>query len=200
MSGPTGDRDDGGGGQAAWRPAEDPLVGLTDEARVAEAVADRARQRDLTLRAAELATLAGTLRDLAERGAGVGVATVSGRTYRGSATAVAADHLVLQTPAGQRVFVRLSAVAMVRPDRDSRAPLAQGDREPAQDLLLVERCARWVVDRPALALAVRGHDDLVRGRLLAVAEDLLSLSLDGARTPTYVAVDAVETIALEHRP
>lgn len=183
-----------------WRPAEDALVGLTDEARVAEAIADRAHQRDLTLRAAELATLAGTLRDLAEHGAGVGVTTVTGRTYRGSAVAVATDHLVLQTPVGQRVFVRLGAVALVRPDRDHRAPLAQGDREPAQDLLLVERCARWVEDRPALALAVRGHHDLLRGRLLAVAEDLLSVALDGTTSPTYVAADAVDVIALEHRP
>lgn len=185
--------------EPGWRPADDALVGLTDETRVAEAVAERSRQRDLTLRASELATLAGTLRDLAERRAGVGVTTVSGRTYQGRATAVSTDHVVLQTPVGQQVFVRLTAIATVRPDRDSHAPLAQGDREPSQDLLLVERCARWVGDRPALALSVRGHDDLVRGRLLAVAEDLLSVALDGSRSPTYVAVDAVDAVAIEHR-
>ena len=182
-----------------WRPAEDPLVGLTDDARVAEAIAERSQQRDLTLRASELATLAGTLRDLAERGAGVGVTTVSGRHYQGSARAVATDHVVLATPAGQQVFVRLSAIATVRPDQAARAPLAQGDREAAQDLLLVERCATWVADRPSMALSVRGHADLVRGRLLAVAEDLLSMSLDGSRSPTYVAAGAVDVIALELR-
>ena len=42
-----------------------------------------------------------------------------------------------------------------------------------------------------------GGDDLLRGRLLAVAEDVLSLSLDGARLPTYVAADAIEVVALE---
>ena len=181
----------------AWPPGPDPLVGLTDDARVADAIAQRAGQRDLTARATELATLVGTLRDLAERRAGVGVTTTSGRTERGSLVGVAADHLVLATRAGQHVFVRLDRVAVVRPDPDGRVPVAQGERDPAQDLLLLERCARWVADRPALAIAVTGGDDLLRGRLLAVAEDVLSLALDGARLPTYVAADAIEVVARE---
>lgn len=181
----------------AWPPPDDPLVGLTDEARLAEAVTARSAQRDLTMRASELATLAGTLRDLAERTAGVGVTTTSGRTYRGSAIGVAADHVAVATPAGQHVFVRLDAVALVRPDPDSRAPVAQGDRAPVQDLLLLERCARWVVDRPTIALSVRGSTDLLRGRLLAVADDLVSVALDGSRHPVYVAGDAIEVVAIE---
>ena len=181
----------------AWQPGQDPLVGLTDDARVADAIAQRAGQRDLTARATELATLVGTLRDLAERQAGVGVTTTSGRTYRGSLVAVAADHLVLATPARQRAFVRLDRVAVVRPDPDGRVPVAQGEREHAQDLLLLERCARWVVDRPAVAVAVAGGSDLLRGRLLAVADDVLSLALDGSRLPTYVAAAAIEVVALE---
>lgn len=181
----------------AWRPADDPLVELTDDERLAEAIAARSEQREMTTRATEMATLAGTLRDLAERTAGVGVTTRSGRTVRGSALAVAADHVVVATPAGQRAFVRLDAVGMVRPDPDSRAPLAQGEREPAQDVLLLERCARWVGDRPTIALQVAGAADLLRGRLLAVSEDLVTVSLDGARAPVYVAAAAIEVVALE---
>lgn len=181
---------------APWRPGEDPLVGLTDDARVADAIAERADQRDLTARATELATLVGTLRDLAERHAGVGVTTTSGRSMRGSAVGVAVDHVVVATRAGQRVFVHLDHVAVVRPDPDGRVPLAQGDRDHAQDLLLLERCARWVVDRPTVAIGVVGGD-LLRGRLLAVSEDLLSVSLDGSRLPTYVAARAVEVVALD---
>jgi hypothetical protein len=181
-----------------WQPGADPLVGLTDEARLAEAIAERSEQRELTERASELATLAGTLRDLAERTAGIGLTTRSGRTFHGSALAVAVDHVAVGTPAGQHVFVRLDRVAVVRPDQASRAPVAQGERAPAQDLLLLERCARWVADRPALAVAVDGVDDLLRGRLLAVADDVLSLALDGTRTPTYVAGAAVEAIAVAH--
>lgn len=178
-------------------PADDPLVELTDDARLAEAVSARSAQRDLTMRATELATLAGTLRDLAERTAGVGITTTAGRTYRGSAIGVAVDHLAVATPAGQHVFVRLDAIALVRPDPDSRAPVAQGDRAPVQDLLLLERCARWVGDRPTVALSVRGAADLLRGRLLAVADDLVSVALDGATQPVYVAGDAIEAVAIE---
>lgn len=184
-------------GADTWPPPDDPLVGLTDDARVAEAVAARSAQRHLTLRATELATLAGTLRDLAEHTAGVGISTTSGRTHRGSAIGVAADHVAVATAAGQHVFIRLDAIALVRPDPDSRAPVAQGDRQPLQDLLLLERCARWVDDRPSLALSVRGSTDLLRGRLLAVSEDLLSVALDGARRPVYVSGDAIEAVAVE---
>lgn len=184
-------------GSDTWPPPDDPLVGLTDEARVAEAVAARSAQRDLTMRATELATLAGTLRDLAEHTAGVAVTTTSGRNYQGSAIGVAADHLALASSAGQHVFVRLDAIALVRPDPDSRAPVAQGDREPLQDLLLLERCARWVDDRPMVALAVRGSADLLRGRLLAVADDLISVALDGSRRPVYVTGEAIEAVAVD---
>jgi hypothetical protein len=180
-----------------WQPTVDPLVGLTDDERLAAAIQERAQVRDLTQRATELATLAGTLRDLAERRAGVSLLTVSGRTHRGSLLAVSVDHVVLATASGQQVLVRVDAIAVTRPDPDSRAPLAQGDREPATDQLLAERASLWVEDRPVLAVSVRGVPDLLRGRLLAVAEDLLTLSLDGARTPTYVTIDAVEAVALE---
>lgn len=182
---------------STWRPTDDPLVGLTDDQRLADAIAERAGQRDLTARATEMATMAGTLRDLAERHAGIIVTTTSGRAYQGSALGVSADHLVLATGAGQRVFARLDAVSVVRPDPTARAPLAQGERDPAQDVLLLERCARWVADRPVVALAVTGAADLLRGRLLAVAEDLVTVALDGSRSPVYVAADRIEVVALE---
>lgn len=182
---------------SGWHPTDDPLVGLTDDQRLADAIAERAEQRDITTRATETATLAGTLHDLAERRAGIIVTTTSGRAYQGSALGVAVDHLVLATGAGQRVFARLDAISLVRPDPEVRAPLAQGERDPAQDLLLLERCARWVADRPVVALAVTGAADLLRGRLLAVAEDVVTVALDGARSPVYVAADRIEVVALE---
>ena len=123
--------------------------------------------------------------------------TTSGRTERGSLVGVAVDHLVLATRAGQQVLVRLDRVAVARPDPDGRVPVAQGEREHAQDLLLLERCARWAADRPAIAVAVTGGGDLLRGRLLAVGEDVLTMALDGSRLPTYVADRAIEVVALE---
>lgn len=181
---------------AAHRPDADPFLGLTDDARVAEAVAARAGQRDLTARAMELATMAGTLRDLAEARAGVGITTTSGRTVQGAALGVATDHVVLATGAGQHVLVALAAVAVVRPDPADRAPIAQGERAPAQDLLLLERCAVLAEERPEVAVGVRGSAELLRGQLAAVADDVLTITgVD--RTPAYVAAAAVEVVAID---
>lgn len=180
-----------------WAPASDPLLDLTDRARLADAVASRVAQRDLTARATELATLAGTLHDLAEHRAGVVVTTTSGRTQHGSLVGVAVDHVVLVTRAGQQVFLRTDTIAIVRPDPTHRAALPQGERGPAQDLLLLERCARWLEAPPSLAIGPRGAVGLVHGRLLTVAEDLLSIALDGTRTPAHVAAAAIEVIVLD---
>lgn len=181
-----------------WTRGEDPLVDLADDARVADAIAARAEQRDLTARAAELATLAGTLHDLAERGAGVGVTTTGGRTVQGTALGLAADHLAVATGAGQLVFVRLDRVAVVRPDPALRAPTAQGERDAAHDLLLLERLAHWVDERPEVAVGLAGVADLVRGRLVAVAEDVLTLVAGPDHAPTYLAADAIEVVAVDH--
>lgn len=181
-----------------WTRGEDPLVDLADDARVADAIAARAEQRDLTARATELATLAGTLHDLAERRAGIGVTTTSGRTVQGTAVGLAVDHLAVATGAGQLVFVRLDRVALVRPDPSLRAPAAQGERDPGHDLLLLERLAHWVDDRPEVAVGLTGVGDLVRGRLVAVAEDVLTLVAGPDRSPTYLAAEAIEVVAIDH--
>lgn len=180
------------------RPDADPFVGLTDDAHVAEAVAARVGRRDLTARAIEFATLAGTLRDLAERRSVVGITTTSGRTVQGTALGVATDHVVLATRAGQHVLVALAAVALVRPDPADRAPIAQGERAPAQDLLLLERCAVLAEERPEVAVGVRGSAQLLRGQLVGVADDVLTIRGDD-RTPTYVAAAAVEVVATDGR-
>ena len=182
---------------SGWTPGEDPLVDLADDARVADAIAARTEQRDITARAAELATLAGTLHDLAERRAGIGVTTTGGRTVQGTAVGLAADHLAVATGADQLVFVRLDQVAVLRPDPTLRAPTAQGERDPDHDLLLLERLAHWVDDRPEVAVGLTGVPDLVRGQLVAVAEDVLTLVAGPDRAATYLAADAVEVVAID---
>lgn len=182
---------------STWQPAEDPLVGVADHVRVRDAIAERTRQRDLTREAVESATLLGTMRDLAERQAGVTLTTATGRSHRGSLVAVSTDHVVVSTPSRHLVHVRLGTVVVVRPDPDSRAPLPQGDRRPPQDKYLLERCAEWVADRPALGVAITGVRELLRGRLVSVGDDVVALSLDGSRSPTYLAGDAIEAIALQ---
>jgi hypothetical protein len=179
----------------AWTPAPDPLTGLTDDARLQQAIADRAADRSLRDRAAEAATFVGTLHDLAERGAGVGLTTVSGRQHRGVLLGLATDHVVLGLPAGGQVLVALASVATARPDPTLRATAARGERDAAHDLLLVERCAVWTEDRPAVAVAVVGAPDLLRGRLEAVGEDVVTVVPDGSRQPVYVAATAIEAVA-----
>ncbi len=180
-----------------WEPADDPLVDLTDRARATDAVTARTTRRDLAQRTRELATLAGTLRDLAERRVGATLGGVSGRNHQGTVVALATDHVVLQAPSGRRVYVRLDAIATVRPDPCVDAPIAGGDRDAAEDVLLAERCARWVADRPQLAVALDGTTELVHGRLVGVGEDVLTLTADGSGNPVYVAVGAVHAVVRE---
>jgi hypothetical protein len=175
-------------------PADDGLVTLTDDERVRAAVAARTESRRRHLEAEEEATLVGTLRDLAERGAAVVVAT-STRTHRGRLTAVAPDHLALLTPAGSHLLVRLDAVATVRPEPDLHAPVARGERPAPHDRRLLEECALWAADRPAVAVALIGVDDPVRGALVAVGEDVVTIRPDGAAGPVYVAAAAIEAIS-----
>jgi hypothetical protein len=180
-----------------WSAPSDPLLDLTDRARLADAAASRVAQRDLTARATELATLAGTLHDLAEHRAGVVVTTTSGRTQHGSLAAVAVDHVGMITRAGQQVFLRTDAIAILRPDPSHRSALPQGERGPAQDMLLLERCERWLQAPPMLAIGPRGAAELVRGRLLSVAEDLLTIALEGTHTTAHVAAHAIEMVVLD---
>jgi hypothetical protein len=178
-----------------WTPAPDPLTGLTDDARLQQAIADRTAGRTLRARAAEAATFVGTLHDLAERGAGIGLTTSGGRQHRGVVLGLATDHVVLGLPAGGQVLITLAAVATVRPDPALVAAAARGERDAAHDLLLVERCALWAEDRPAVAVAIVGAPDLLRGRLEAVGEDVLTVLPEGSRHPVYIAAAAVEAVA-----
>lgn len=173
----------------------DPLVELTDQARLDAAITDRQLERELRDRAADLATVTGTLRDLAEQAAVITLSTPSGRTFTGRLLAVALDHVVLATPGHQQVVVASDSVATVRPEPRAGALPPMGDRPPAQDLELVERLARWLEVRPRLAVAPRGPGDLIKGVLTAVGEDVISLRPDAGGPLIWVATAQVEAVA-----
>ncbi|MBY5163111.1 DUF2642 domain-containing protein [Salsipaludibacter albus] len=182
-----------------WRPGHDPTVGLRDDALLDRAVADRADAHLLRRVSVETATLAGTLRDLAEQRAGVTLELPGDHLVQGSLLAVAPDHVVVATSADQRAHVRLSDVVTARPDPERRVAVAQGNRSAALDRTLPHVLARWEADRPHLAVVVRGRPEPVRGRLVAVGEDVLTLDQGPGGQPVYVATDAVQVVLVDHR-
>lgn len=182
-----------------WRPpADDPFVGLTDEGRLAESIRERARERDLRQQAAEFATFAGTVRDLAEAARPVVVRSASGRSYPGRLTALGLDHVVVRTPTD--LVVRVAVDQVVAIDLDPTAPgtPAAGDREPEEGRSLLEVLADLLEDRPVVVLVARGgSDEASRGRLLAVGEDIVSLQPETGLGVRYVPAGAIAELVVE---
>jgi hypothetical protein len=161
------------------RPGSDPLLDFVDEARAAEHLEARQRERRLLQQAEEEASLAGTLLDLAERGTAVTVRTETGRAHRGLITTVAHDFVALRTDGGTDLLVRLAAVVVVRPHAGERQPAATGDRPAPSDARLVEVLAELAPDRTRVGITCRGVAERLAGELRAVGLDVVTLRLDG---------------------
>lgn len=173
-------------------PEPDPFAELAARARAEAASRARRRERALVQQAAESATLAGTLLDLAEAAVSVAVRTVTGRTHRGTLVAVGRDYCSLAVSAGT-VYLALHAVAVVRPERVRPLP-ASGDRPAPLELGLGEALARLVPERPRVMLVADGGD-LLAGDLVAVGTDVVTLALEGARPAVcYVSLDRLAEV------
>jgi hypothetical protein len=171
----------------------DPWVELLDEGRVREAGAARARQRWLRAAAAEDASLAGALVDLAEGAAPVVLATTAGRVHRAMVAAVGADVVVLRPPSGALVLVPLGAVAWVRPVQGA---LPSGGREAPTGPLLVDLLGRVAERGDRVALRLAGGVTL-SGRVAGVGVDVLRLEPDGPDAgPSYVSVPSIREVAV----
>lgn len=182
-----------------YEPGLDPHVTLHDDASVEEAVRQRQQRRDIAQFESDVATFTGTLRDLAERRVGVTLQTDDDHRVRGILLAVAQDHVVVAMPSRQRALLPLHAVHYVRTDPDVAAGVARGDRSAAQDLLLAERLDRWQDGQPFLAVYVRGRPDPLRGHLVAVGEDVVTLRGDSDGHPTWVAIEAIRCVVADPR-
>jgi hypothetical protein len=181
-----------------WRPpATDPFVRLTDEGQLADAIAARNEERELRQQASELATFAGTMRDLAEARRHVTVRCATGRSYRGQLLAVAVDHLVVRAGDRATVHVATDQVSAVTVDPAVTTGWAAGDRDAAQDRTLDEVLARAVEARPTVVLVTRGDGEVHRGRLLAVGEDVVSVRGDGVGQVRYLPVTALSELVIE---
>jgi hypothetical protein len=175
---------------------DDAYVGLRDDAVLERAVEERVTGREHRDRALELATWTGTLRDLAERGTSVVVALEDGLAHRGRLLAVGVDHVALALDAGGVGLLALDAVRSVRPEPGTAAGGAMGDRARSQDRTLIEAVDRHRCEHPELVLGVRGAVHPIRGSVVGLGEDVLSLRVSDAAGGAHPGVVYLPTTAI----
>lgn len=165
---------------------DDPFLALADDAAHRAAVASRREERDRRDRASELATWAGTLRDLAERGLRVSLACAAGRSHRGTLSAVGPDHVGLRLANGALVLLALDTVRAVRPEPGSRQAAVMGDRPVPAGPTLAEVLQDLVERDGAAAVTLREVTEPLRGTVLGLGEDVMTLRLDTALHETVI--------------
>lgn len=159
------------------RSHADPHVALLDDARQAEAVADRSRRRLLAEADDQDATFRGSLEDLAEGGSEVVLETIADRAVAGRVRALAADHVLLGSDQGL-AWIRLAAVTLLRVPRGAAVRAGGGERAARPDLPLADALRPLAEQRAEVEVVFEGGA-LVRGVVLAVGRDVLTV-----RTPT----------------
>lgn len=153
----------------------DGLAGWVAAARVDEAIEQRRRAGWLRRQAAEEATFASVLVDLAEHGSPVVIDVAPGRRHRGRIILVGRDVVGLALPDGRSVQVALHAIATVRPQ--PRSVLISGERRIDPSATLLAELRRHLEHRERLTL-VLGGAETVAGTLLAVGSDVVTVGLD----------------------
>lgn len=177
---------------------DDPHLELADDARLAEEIVTRAERRSRTERAAELATWAGTLHDLAEREVAAIIRLDGGRSYRGRITAVGVDHVAVRTSGGALVLLLRQAIRAVRPQPGLRAPVAMGDRQRSVGRTLEEILLRLAQDGTRVALGLAGLDEPLAGHVLGFGEDVVTLRVEaGEHGIVYLPSSALRVILVE---
>jgi hypothetical protein len=172
---------------------DDPWLELLDAGRVAEAAAARGRRRWLEVAAAESATIAGVLLDLADRRELVRVGIAGGGLVLGEIAGVGADVVVLDKGQGTWVFVPLRAVAEVRP-HDGAVPI--GDRQPPDGPTLVDLLASAGERQDQLVLHL-SDGSTVTGVVDAAGEEVVRVRLeDPTLGVTYVSPASIREVAV----
>lgn len=171
----------------------DPWVELLDAGRVREAGAARARRRWLETAAAEGATLAGVLLDLAERGATASVGIAGGGPVSAAVAGVGADVVVLDRGHGSLVLVPLRAVTAVRP---LDGPLPLGDRPTPDGPSLVDLLARSGEREEVVALRLADGTTVAGVVEVAGADVLRVRAEDPTLGTTYVSVASIGEAAV----
>ena len=171
------------------------LTAWSAEQRADEAARSRTVERSLRQQAAEEATFAGTLLDLAEARRSVAVQVTGGRQYRGVAAGVGRDFVAVRSDAGRLTLIAFAHIAAVRPSDVGVA--ATGSRSPGPRSL-VQLLDLAVVDRPRVQVVAAG--ETIVGELVAVGDDVLSVRADsgghGERHVAYVPAGSVSEVSL----
>lgn len=176
----------------------DELAGLltdlsrwTAEARAEEAARSRAKESWLHRQAAEEATWAALVLDLAEQAAPVVVQSIHGRSHQGRLAAVGADFLLLAatdpSAANRATFLPTQAIALLRPGLGVRWAPSAGDRQAGgQGVRLADVLAGVAADRPRVIIGT-GAAGTITGELVWAGVDLAGVRLD-SEPPAVVAV------------
>lgn len=165
----------------------DPHLDLVDDARHAQAVADRSQRRLLLEADEQDATFRSSLEQLAESGGEVVLETTVGRIVRGSVRALAADHVVV-TEAGATSWVRLDAATVLRVPRGGSVRAGGGDRAARAPVALVDALRGLVEDRQDVEVVFEGGG-AVRGTAAGAGRDVLVLrdTVTGSRALVHLA-------------
>jgi hypothetical protein len=170
----------------------DPWLQLLDAGRIEEAGAARSRRRWLEAAAAEGATLAGVLVDLAERRADVVLGTGGGAVLSGTVVGVGADVVVLDRRTGPLHLIPLREVATLRVD----GALPLGDRPAPDAPHLVDLLARSGEREEVVVLRLTDRTT-VSGVVEVAGRDVVRVRPeDPALGATYVSVTSIGEAAV----
>lgn len=136
------------------------------------------------------------LSTLAERRARVLLTLESGRRHEGRIAGLGRDVCALETAEGGRVWARLDAIAVLRPE-DALDHAAAGDaRGQRDDLDFVQVLARLAEERPVVQLGLRATPTALTGELRAVGADVATLLEGRRRAPCYVRLPSIAEVSL----
>jgi hypothetical protein len=163
------------------------------DARIDDAARQRSREHWLGEVAAQEATMAGLLAELAERGTPIALHTTSDRRHHGRVEVVGADFVVLRSGTRAEVLVALAAVGVVRP-----APTGPtvGDQLVGTELRLADVMAELGADRERVLVVTRSGD-AVAGELRSAGRDVVVIRTDTSEPKeAYVAMAAIAEVTI----
>lgn len=190
-----GNRRTGASGNEPWGNDDDldaRIRDVTDEERASEHAALRRVEATLRHQAEAEGTMGGVLVDLAERGVSVAIATVGGRTLRGTIHTLGLDYVGLRATGGEQVVIALAALSTVR--TEPAAVRTVGDRVDRRAATLQSALATLAERRPWVSVLSVSSDGTT-GRLWHVGQDVLTIRADGGAV-TYAPIAMVSDIVL----
>lgn len=176
---------------------DDRLVGLSRwlaDCRVDEAVAARARQQSLEQQAAQGASVAGVLFDLAERDLSATIKTTAGEVCEGQIIAVGADFMFVRGPEGD-LLIPTGAIATIRTSPTTR-PVTGARPVPA--MILLDTLDELVADHANVVVTV--GDESIDGRLQAAGTDVVAVAVGKGREElVHIATAAIDQVLVVAR-